>query len=158
MSLEAESWNAKSRRDLLRNLAPRPVTPRDRTREMLDEVLWWHAQFGIAVTYEQIMQPNRILHVCMIRADCMRRLRFERKWSYPRIAQYFGMDHTTIMSHVEKTNSVNKYKWDLAKIQRNIAMQTKAHHQKSYDPAKKRAEKSLIQQTEGSYGLAQITD
>ena len=92
---EADGWNAKKRFDDV-------ILPADITRSLIGEIIWWHNQTGNPVTIEDIFSRNRAVYVMAARADCMRRLRETRGWSYPRIGKYFGMDHTTVLHHCNK--------------------------------------------------------
>lgn len=92
---EASVWNGRKRGDDVR-------LPGEQTRGLIMEILWWHNAFGNPVTYGEIHTKCRSIHVAYARADCMRRLREVKGWSYPRIGKYFGMDHTTIMHHCRK--------------------------------------------------------
>jgi hypothetical protein len=86
-------------------------TPGEMTVELCEEVLWWHTALGgHAITMSDIKSksPYRIAPLVAARADCMRRLRFDRGWSYPRIAAYFGMDHSTCMHHIKRRDSASK--------------------------------------------------
>jgi hypothetical protein len=93
---ESVVWNA-------RKIADDIKTPLQQTRELCEEVLWWHSQTGQAVTFADIMSTSRLRHIVYARRDCMRRLREVRGWSYPQIGKYFGgMDHTTVMHNLSK--------------------------------------------------------
>ena len=93
---EADEWHAKKRLDDV-------VFPAQKTRDLIDEIIWWHKVTGNAVTFDEVMSRNRSIYIMAVRADCMRRIRDVRKWSYPRIGKYFcNMDHTTVLHHCTK--------------------------------------------------------
>ena len=72
--------------------------------QLCEEVLWWHGvEYGHAMTMDDIRARSRLAPIVLARADCMRRLRFEKGWSYPRIGRFFGMDHTTVMHNVNRS-------------------------------------------------------
>lgn len=80
------------------------ISPRVIIRDMIEEVVWWHAQFDEAwdlrraVTYDQVMSPSRDRRVVLVRNDCIRRIRRARPdFSTPRLGVIFGRDHTTIL-------------------------------------------------------------
>jgi chromosomal replication initiator protein len=61
------------------------------------EVAWKH---GVPVAV--IKSPDAHRKVCHARWEAMARIRDERRWSYPKIGQYFGRDHTSVMHGVRK--------------------------------------------------------
>ena len=79
----------------------RAKSPRDVTMGWVDDVVFWHRMGGSPVTSRDIFSRCRYRHVVIARADVMKRLR-EKGWSYPKIGSLLGMDHTTIMHHVER--------------------------------------------------------
>lgn len=82
------------------------ASPADFTRDLIEEVLWWHAVAGNPVTMQDIMSCSRISGVVYARGDCMRRIREVKKWSYPRIGRYFGgMDHSSVMHACRRSGS-----------------------------------------------------
>ena len=88
---------------------PMNKTPGELTVELLEEVLWWHTDLGgqvITMADIKSKSPYRIAPIVAARADCMRRLRYDKGWSYLRIADYFGMDHSTAMHHIKRRDSV----------------------------------------------------
>lgn len=94
---EAEVYNARKRFDDFK-------MPSEKTRDLCEEIIWWHnAMNRTSVTFDDLMIKTRLTMVCNVRADCMRRLREVRGWSFPRIGKYFGgMDHTTCMHHCSR--------------------------------------------------------
>lgn len=109
---EAAVWNRRKRTDDV-------ISPAEKTRGLIEEVLWWHKVTGNAVTFDEVMSRNRSIYIMAVRADCMRRIRDVRKWSYPRIAKYFGgMDHTTVLHHCTK-KSVATRAFDFDKSRRH---------------------------------------
>lgn len=80
--------------------------PGDKTRDIVMEVIWWHNRaykHKPEITYADIISRCRIAAIVHCRADCMRRIREVRGWSYPRIGRYFGgMDHTTCIYHIRR--------------------------------------------------------
>ncbi len=94
---ESKVWNARRAHDDIR-------TPNDETKELCREVLWWHNQlFGYDITIADVRGRSRIGPVVAARADCMRRVREVRKWSFPVIGRWFGgLDHTTVQFHLAK--------------------------------------------------------
>lgn len=84
-------------------------TPRDNTRALCEEIIWWHNQlYGWDVTLQEVRSKTRLAPIVACRADCMRRIRDTRGWSYPVIGRWFGgFDHSTVMHHVEKKNTAN---------------------------------------------------
>lgn len=80
-------------------------TPSDETKELCSEVIWWHNQLGrYEITLADVRGPSRLAPIVACRADCMRRIRHVRGWSYPVIGKWFGgRDHSTAMHHIEKT-------------------------------------------------------
>lgn len=75
----------------------------DRVRAHLLETLDWHyelvADDSPRITVEDVMGRSRKAHIVRARGDIIRRLRFDCKWSYPRIGAFMQRDHTTIMHH-----------------------------------------------------------
>lgn len=100
---EAKVWNARKNRDDIR-------TPGDETKELCREVIWWHNQlYGHEITLAQVRSKTRVAPIVAARADCMRRLREVRGWSYPVIGKWFGgFDHTTVMHHTQRTDAATK--------------------------------------------------
>ena len=127
---EADEWNAKKRLDDV-------VLPAQQTRDLIDEVLWWHNALGNPVTVKDIMGRNRSIYVMAARADCMRRLRDVRGWSYPRIGKYFGgMDHTTALHHCRQ-KIVATREISIEKSQKNEAARIKWERKKYAEWLKK---------------------
>lgn len=54
------------------------------------------------MTVEEVFSASRERRLVITRADIMRRLRTEARWSYPRIAALFGRDHSTVMYQVKR--------------------------------------------------------
>ena len=80
------------------------MTPAEKTESLIDEVLWWHnAMEGHGVTRTDIMSRSRLAPIVLARADCMRRLRYERGWSYERIGKMFGLDHSTVIHNCNRS-------------------------------------------------------
>lgn len=94
---EARVWNERKNRDDIR-------TPGDETKELCREVIWWHNQlFGYDITLADIRGRSRVGPIVAARADCMRRVREVRKWSFPVLGRWFGgLDHTTVQFHLAK--------------------------------------------------------
>jgi hypothetical protein len=77
---------------------PKPANLKPHSRELIEEILWWHNLFGNEVTMEDLVGPIRHRGVVQARSDCMRRIRSRLGWSFPRIGKLFGnRDHTTVM-------------------------------------------------------------
>lgn len=88
---------------------PKPSKHKPHSKDLIEEILWWHRQFGNEVTMEDLVGPIRHRGVVQARTDCMRRIRFTLKWSFPRIGRLFGnRDHTTCMWACEKDLSLQK--------------------------------------------------
>lgn len=88
---------------------PKPSKHKPHSKDLIEEILWWHRQFGNEVTMEDLVGPIRHRGVVQARTDCMRRIRFTLKWSFPRIGKLFGdRDHTTVMHACEKDLSLQK--------------------------------------------------
>ena len=117
---EARVWNERRKEDDL-------LTPAQHTRDLCEEVIWWHnALNGTNITFADLMSQCRVRPIMNCRADCMRRIRHSRKWSYPRIAAYFGgMDHTTCLHHVSQkvvaTKVIRKPKYSLEALKSKSA-------------------------------------
>ena len=79
------------------------ASPAAYTRDLIAEIIWWHNATGNHVTVEQIFARGRHGYITSARADCIRRIRQVRGWSYPRLATYFGLDHTSTLHHCHKT-------------------------------------------------------
>lgn len=93
------------------------LTPHDRTRALIEEVIWWHNQTGNPVTYAEVMGTVRTGRIVEARRDCIRRIYETRKhlpqfhrdangsvpnMSLPlQIARIFGKDRTTILHHLD---------------------------------------------------------
>ncbi len=94
---ESKVWNARRAHDDIR-------TPNDETKELCREVIWWHNQlFGYDITLADIRGRSRVGPIVAARADCMRRVREVRKWSFPVLGRWFGgLDHTTVQFHLAK--------------------------------------------------------
>ena len=90
---EAQIWNSKRVTDNI-------MTPRQRAVALCDDVVWWHRAFGSPVTTKDIFSRNRVKWISAVRGDCIRRIRDKLKWSFPRIGNLFGLDHTTCLHHV----------------------------------------------------------
>lgn len=84
--------------------------PGDKTRDLVMEIIWWHnAIGGYNITFDDLKSHNRVVPIMNCRADCWRRLREVRGWSYPRLGRYFGsFDHSTVMHHCRQTVVANK--------------------------------------------------
>jgi len=100
-------------------------TPGDDTRDLCREVIWWHNElYGHTITLDQVRSKSRVAPIVACRADCMRRVRDKRGWSYPVIGRWFGgFDHSTCMHHIAKTDSAttpirNKCKLAIAELKR----------------------------------------
>ncbi len=88
---------------------PKPANRKPHSKELIEEVLWWHRQFGNEVTMEDLVSPIRHRAVVQARQDCMRRIRARLGWSFPRIGKLFGgRDHTTVMHAWRKDLSREK--------------------------------------------------
>lgn len=101
-------------------------TPRDNTRALCEEIIWWHNQlYGHDITLAQVRSKSRVAPIVACRADCMRRIRDVRKWSFPVIGKWFGgFDHSTVMHHAAKKNTTtveikNAKRLSLAELQSN---------------------------------------
>ena len=76
---------------------------------LCEEVLWWHAAtYNQHITMADIKSRSRLAPIVQARGDCMRRLRFDKGWTYPRIGRYFGLDHTTVQHHIKRPNWATK--------------------------------------------------
>jgi len=88
---------------------PKPANHKPHSRELIEEILWWHNLFGNEVTMEDLVGPIRHRGVVQARTDCMRRIRSRLGWSFPRIGKLFGnRDHTTVMHAWRKDLSLEK--------------------------------------------------
>ena len=88
---------------------PKPASYKPHSRELIEEILWWHRQFGNEVTMEDLVGPIRHRGVVQARTDCMRRIRSRLGWSFPRVGRLFGnRDHTTVMHACWKDLSLQK--------------------------------------------------
>lgn len=77
---------------------PKPSKHKPHSKDLIEEILWWHRQFGNDVTMDDLVNPIRHRGVVQARTDCMRRIRARLGWSFPRIGKLFGgRDHTTVM-------------------------------------------------------------
>ena len=77
----------------------------DRVRAHIREVIDWHYELIVddtpKVTVADLMSQSRLKYLVRARADVSRRLRFDLKWSFPRIAALMQRDHTTIIHHCQ---------------------------------------------------------
>lgn len=75
----------------------------ERVRAHLREAIAWHNELLLddrpAITVEDVMGRTRVAYIVACRADVMRRLRLDCKWSYPRIGAFLQRDHTTVLFH-----------------------------------------------------------
>lgn len=85
-------------------------TPADQTRDLCEEVIWWHNQlYGWDITLQEIRKHSRLAPVVACRADCIRRIRERKGWTLSRIGRWLGgFDHSTIAHHMAKRGSVSK--------------------------------------------------
>lgn len=83
-------------------------TPRDNTRALCEEIIWWHNQlYGWDITLQEVRSKTRLAPVVACRADCMRRIREARGWTYSYIGRWFGgFDHSTVSHHMAKDRPV----------------------------------------------------
>lgn len=91
-----------------------PMTPRDRAFNLCREIVWWHHAMGSPITMNDVFSRDRAKWVSAVRADCIRRLRHDLSWSYPRLGKFFGVDHSTCIHHLQ-TKSVCAVKTTLSK-------------------------------------------
>lgn len=77
-------------------------TPRQKAMDLCEEVVWWHRALGSPVQLADVMSDSRLHWVCAVRGDCVRRIRSAFAWSYPRLGNFFGLDHTTCVYHVHQ--------------------------------------------------------
>jgi chromosomal replication initiation ATPase DnaA len=75
--------------------------PGDKTKDLILEVIWWHnAAYGYDITLADVRSKSRITPIMNCRADCFRRLREAKGWSFERIGTYLGgFDHSTVNHH-----------------------------------------------------------
>lgn len=83
------------------------LLPREKARALCREVIWWHNKTGNDVSLEDIFSKTRSRQIALARGDCIRRLRETLNWSYPHIASFFKIDHTTAIHHCQKKEVVN---------------------------------------------------
>ena len=75
-------------------------------RDIVDEVAKKHNFIA-----KDLMTPSRRMKFVAARHEAFYRMRHELNMSYPRIAAFFGMDHTTVMHGINKhTEKVEKEK------------------------------------------------
>ena len=90
------------------NNVERLRTPNDETADLIEEILWWHSVTGNDVEIEDLWSKTRYANVVHVRADIMTRIRDKKGWSLPRIAKFFGKDHTTVMHHCNRKEVANR--------------------------------------------------
>lgn len=85
-------------------------TPRDNTRALCEEVIWWHnATYGWDITLQEVRSKSRLAPVVACRADCMRRIKDARGWTYSYIGRWFGgFDHSTVSHHMAKDRPASR--------------------------------------------------
>ena len=111
---ESVIWNARKSGDSIIR------TPARDTRDLVDEILWWHNATGdTLLTVADIMARSRVQMIVNARGDVMKRLREVKGWSYPRIGAYFGgMDHTSVMNMVRRPTMFTHGTTKLARVNR----------------------------------------
>lgn len=92
------------------------MTPREATLDLIREVIWWHAQMHddpllLPVNLEEVMRKDRRRHVCLVRDDCIHRVKAARpNMSTPAIGRLFDRDHSSIMAALDREKSRAKYR------------------------------------------------
>lgn len=108
------------------------TTPRQFTRAIIEEVLWWHNAIGArddapfaAVTYDDVMGRSKTRKVSTVRDDCILRIRRTRPdMSLPRLGLLFGgRDHTSIMAALDRPKSRMKFR---KRVKTHQAVQNRA--------------------------------
>jgi hypothetical protein len=137
---ESAVWNARRANDNIR-------TPARDTRDLVDEILWWHNTVsGTQLTVADIMSRSRVKEIVNARGDVMKRLRDVKKWSYPRIGHYFGgMDHTSVMFMCRRPTMTIHGITKLARARRAAKRMAGANERKSNDAATMEASQSASQ-------------
>lgn len=134
---ESAVWNQRRASDDIN-------TPARHTRELIDEILWWHNATGDQhLTFGDIMQRSRTQVIVSARGDCMKRLREVKGWSYPRIGAFFGnMDHTTVMNMVRRPTMFEHAVTKRARDNRTAKGMAGANERKANDQATMEASQS----------------
>lgn len=129
---ESVVWNARKSGDSIIR------TPARGTRELVEEVLWWHnAINGTDITVAAIMTRTREVPIVNARGDVMKRLREVKGWSYPRIGNYFGgMDHTSVMYMVRRPTMYVHGTIKLARVNRAAKRKAGANERKANNDQK----------------------
>ncbi|NBW21663.1 MAG: hypothetical protein EBR82_78275 [Caulobacteraceae bacterium] len=98
------------------------ATPRGTARRICDEVILQHAENGNAVCFALLVSKTRAAKVFDVRAACMKRIREELGWSYPRIGRLFGnRDHTSVMNAINPKTQTRKLLARVSKEQAHAA-------------------------------------
>ena len=138
---ESVIWNARKCGDSIIR------TPARDTRDLVDEILWWHnATSDTLLTVADIMTRCRLQPIVNARGDVMKRLREVKGWSYPRIGAYFGgMDHTSVMNMVRRPTMFTHGITKLARVNRAAKRKAGANERKANDQATMEASSTASQ-------------